>query len=307
MIRIGNAPCSWGIIETIEQNRFTAAQVLEQISASGYVGSELGDWGFLPTDPSKLQSFAAQYNLVIMASWVSVALQDNSRFEEDKEQCLRVARLLTTAFPNEQHRIVLGNDPFSDPERVAHACRIQPSQYLCNKDPEQWKCFLKNTDALADIIQSETGVQAVFHHHTGTWIETADEIEALLDGTTQVKLCFDTGHYAQAGSNSAQGIQKYASRIAHIHFKDCDNRILQQGITEDWDVFRFYKEGVFPELGTGTVDFHSIADEVHAMNYEGWIIVEQDILDDAVSDPYQSAVRNRDFIRTIESKLYNNQ
>lgn len=299
MIRVGNAPCSWGIIETITQNRFTAAEVLEQISKSGYVGSELGDWGFLPTEPNELKEFASNYNLIIMASWVSVILQDKNHFDEDLAQCMRVAKLLKAAFPNEGHRIVLGNDPFADKERVAYAGRIKPEQYLCNREPEQWKHFLINADRLADEVYSETGVQVVFHHHTGTWIETDEEIEALLEGTKKVGLCFDTGHYTQGGAVASLGIRKYASRIRHIHFKDCDEDLNKKGISDNWDALRFYREGVFPELGKGTVDFKDIFAEITKMNYDGWIIVEQDIMDDDVSDPYQSAVRNREFIAKL--------
>ncbi len=62
-ILVGNAPCSWGTLEFdgSQGGRFTYAQMLDELTATGYTGSELGDWGFMPTEPAALASaFAAR-------------------------------------------------------------------------------------------------------------------------------------------------------------------------------------------------------------------------------------------------------
>ena len=52
-IKIANAPCSWGVLEfELEGEAMGYQQVLDEIAATGYAGTELGDWGFMPTDPA---------------------------------------------------------------------------------------------------------------------------------------------------------------------------------------------------------------------------------------------------------------
>ena len=44
MIRVANAPCSWGVLEFESAvPNAPMAQVLDEMRASGYVGTELGD------------------------------------------------------------------------------------------------------------------------------------------------------------------------------------------------------------------------------------------------------------------------
>jgi inosose dehydratase len=50
---IGNAPCSWGI-NYPTGNAYTWQEYLDQVAASGYRGTELGPFGFLPKDKAVL-------------------------------------------------------------------------------------------------------------------------------------------------------------------------------------------------------------------------------------------------------------
>ena len=57
-MHLANAPCSWGVLEFEADRQRTPAgyaQVLDEIRETGYVGTELGDWGFMPTDPGRLR------------------------------------------------------------------------------------------------------------------------------------------------------------------------------------------------------------------------------------------------------------
>ena len=56
MIRLANAPCSWGVIENTPGERGGYALVLDEMQETGYFGTELGDWGFMPTAPSELRA-----------------------------------------------------------------------------------------------------------------------------------------------------------------------------------------------------------------------------------------------------------
>ncbi len=79
MIRIPNALCSWGVIENVSGERGGYVQVLDEKQQTGYAGTELGDWGFMPTDPQRLRQELESRSLGLLASWVSVALHDLQR------------------------------------------------------------------------------------------------------------------------------------------------------------------------------------------------------------------------------------
>nr|MCU0803379.1 myo-inositol catabolism protein [Paracoccaceae bacterium] len=52
MIRIGNAPCSWGVEWADDPRNPTWQKVLGDCAAAGYKGIELGPIGFMPEDPA---------------------------------------------------------------------------------------------------------------------------------------------------------------------------------------------------------------------------------------------------------------
>jgi len=59
------------------------------------------------------------------------------------------------------------------------------------------------------------------------------------------------------------------------------------------------KAGIFCELGQGAVDFPTVLEEMEAIGYKGWAIVEQDILSDDLDYPKQASQRNRDYLRQL--------
>src|SRR5438876_11095283 len=83
-IRVANAPCSWGIIENVEGERGGYARVLDEMRETGYAGTELGEWGFMPTEPRELRQELDRRNLNLLASWVTVHLHDAARLGTDE-------------------------------------------------------------------------------------------------------------------------------------------------------------------------------------------------------------------------------
>ena len=77
LIKIANAPCSWGALEfDLEGEAPDYVQVLNEIAETGYAGTELGDWGFMPTEPEKLLGEIHGRNLVLLGAFVPVFLKD---------------------------------------------------------------------------------------------------------------------------------------------------------------------------------------------------------------------------------------
>src|SRR4051812_21423365 len=122
-MRIANAPCSWGVLEFDGMERMApCGQVLDEIAATGYAGTELGDWGFMPTDPPALSAELAARNLGMLGAFVPVRLADASAHAAGIDTAIRTARLLaaTGAAP----LVVLADDCATDPNRTARAGRI---------------------------------------------------------------------------------------------------------------------------------------------------------------------------------------
>lgn len=296
MLKIANAPCSWGIIENIAGTRGQYKTVLTEMQATGYDGTELGDWGFMPTDPAQLRAELANYELQLLGSWVSVMLHDVNQHEQSAADAVRTAKLLAEV-GGQDCKIVLGNDPYGDPLRTKNAGRITPDMGM---DEAQWTIFAEGANMVAQRVMDETGLKTVFHHHIGTWIETPAEVERLMNMTNPaiLGLCFDTGHWQFAGGDPLEGLQQFKDRIWHVHFKDCDPKIAAQSRLEAWDGVTSVEHGVFCELGKGGVDFPAVRDMLGEIGYTGWVVVEQDIIPD-MGTPKASAQHNRDYLKSI--------
>jgi inosose dehydratase len=306
MIKIANAPCSWGALEfNLPGQGASYQQVLNEIKETGYAGTELGDWGFMPTDPQALRRELAARALELVGAFVPVAFLDEKARAEGEQRAIKTARLLAdTAGP--EPFLVLADDNGKDSQRTKLAGRIKPGQTL---KPEQWKSYGANVNRLAAAVKRETGLRSVFHHHCAGFVETHWEIEALLENTdpSLVGLCFDTGHYRfGGGTEPVQLLQRYRNRLWHIHFKDCSAAMLVESQKQEWDYFDSLKHGIFCELGRGDVPFKAVLEELRDSNYSGWIVVEQDVLP-GMGVPKQYALSNRQFLRQTTEKETANQ
>src|SRR3990172_13112095 len=169
MIRVANAPVSWGVLEfegTVGRAGYPL--VLDQIRETGYAGTELGDWGFLPTDPTELHRELGQRDLALLGAFVPVALADPRSHAAGREAALRVARLMVQA-AGDQPFIVLADDNGRVPLRMQNAGRIRPEHGLSD---DSWQIFGEGAVRLAESVRRETGLRTVFHPHSARSVET---------------------------------------------------------------------------------------------------------------------------------------
>ena len=307
-IRIANAPCSWGTLEFegLKGERIGYEQMLDELVETGYVGTELGDWGFMPTDPPALRYALAKRNLTMVGAFVPVALKHAERHDAGVEEALRYAGLLaavaeigTNAWPPV---IVLADNNGTDPIRTANAGRITPEMGLNNAE---WQVFAHGAEKVARAVKVETGLRTVFHHHCAGYVETPAEIARLMDMTdpSLLGLVFDTGHYLYGSGTTdpslvLSGLESLAGRIWHMHFKDCQPEIAARARTQGWDYFMAVRSGIFCELGRGNVDFGGVKAWMQGRGFEGWIVVEQDVLP-GMGVPKVSAGRNRSYLKSL--------
>ncbi len=296
-IRIANAPCSWGVLEfDLPGKALGYAQVLDEIRDTGYVGTEFGDWGFMPTEPAALRRELDARRLAMVGAFVPVAFADPKAHAAGVEVAVRTAKLLAVV-EDQSPFIVLADDNGKIPARTKQAGRITPADGL---NEAQWATFASGVETVARAVREQAGLRSVFHHHAAGYIETPEEIARLLALTNPelVGLCFDTGHYRFGGGEPVAGLRRHRDRIWHVHFKDCSPTIHQRSRAEGWDYFGSLKHGIFCELGKGDVDFAAVTAELRRTNYTDWIVVEQDVLP-GMGAPKEFAQRNRDYLRKL--------
>ncbi len=335
-IQVANAPCSWGSLEFegMEAKPITYGQMLDELAETGYTGTELGDWGFMPTDPEVLRGELERRGLTMVGAFVPLGFRKVMRLadealslglrEHDCEAHLnqilaqalnqvpeggpelghvgRVAALLA-AVTSDSHKplVILADENGTVLERTKNAGRITASMGLTDME---WAHFGAIMNATAEMVLEEDGLSCVFHHHCAGYVETPDEIARLMDATDpdRLSLLLDTGHYVYGAGGDGDAVfdalERFAGRIGHVHFKDCDPAVAAEARTHGWDYFEAVRHGVFCELGKGAVDFAAVLDWLRRHEYSGWITVEQDVLP-GMGTPKESARRNREFLRGI--------
>jgi inosose dehydratase len=306
MIKIANAPCSWGTIE----GRGTGvpyAQMLDELVETGYEGTELGDLGYMPTDPERLRDELERRDLTMLGAYEGVNLRDPDVLSVARARISTIARLLAAVKDVGDRRrapyFILADDNGRNRERTRYAGRVAPELSLSR---DEWARFARNAEEVALLVAGETGLKTVFHPHCAGFVETPTEIERLCDATDPelIGLVFDTGHYTYGtgwdddGSAALTGLQRYWERIWYVHFKDCHPEVASRARREGWDYTEAVKHGVFCELGQGSVDFAAIVAFLKDAGYDDWITVEQDVLP-GMGTPKESARRNREYLRGL--------
>ena len=153
MIRVANAPCSWGVLEFEGMGEsYPYDRVLDEIAATGYIGSELGDWGFMPTESSRLREEFDRRGLSLLGAFVPVFMADASTHDEGIRIAVRTARLLAQA-STVSPVIVLADDNGRDAHRTAQAGRIRRDDSL---DEARWKTFAAGATAIARAVKDDS-------------------------------------------------------------------------------------------------------------------------------------------------------
>ena len=168
-----------------------------------------------------------------------------------------------------------------------------------------WKNLARGAEGIACAVGEQVGLRTVFHHHCAGFIETPAEVARLLDMTDPdlLGLVLDTGHlmYGSGADDPAalrDCLERFDRRIWHVHLKDCCPDVAATARHEGWDYFEALRHGLFCELGQGCVDFRAVVDWLRGRGFDGWAVVEQDVLP-GMGSRKESARRNREYLRSI--------
>lgn len=292
-IRIGNAPCSWGVEFADDPRNPPWRRVLSECAAAGYKGIELGPIGFMPEDPALLGEALAQDDLTLIGGVVFRPFHDPEKWDEVLDAATRTCKALVAH--GAQQLVLI--DSIS-PRRAPTAGRAEAAEQM---DTAEWTAFRDRIATVAKMSAEEYGLTVGIHAHAAGFIDFEPELERLLDEVDEkvLKICFDTGHHSYAGFDPVAFMRRHIGRISYMHFKDIDPRVKADVIANGTGFYDACGQGIFCNLGTGDVDFPAIRKILLDARFEGWCTVEQDCDPTLDVSPIDDARKNRDYLKSI--------
>ena len=268
-----SAPDSWGVLDYLGPSwQQSYEKMLDEMMEAGYRGTELGPYGFFPTDPGILAPELAKRGMKLLGSFVPVRMGDPSAGSAVIERIRKVGKLLATMGAP---FLVMADDQSNARNRFSGRAYDKDCPRLT---AEQWK-YVGTVVADAERVASEFGLDLVFHPHVATYVETPEECELFFHATshTNVGLCLDTGHCVYGQGDAIREASKYKSKLRFVHIKDCDASVLAEARRHKWTFEEAIEHGVFTIIGQGDIDFPAFFRTLATNAYSGWSVVEQDV------------------------------
>ena len=293
MMKIGNAPCSWGIEFASDPAYPTWQSVLSQCAGAGYKGIELGPIGYMPEDPAILRDELVKNDLSIIGGVVFRPFHDPAKWDEVMDASVRTCKALVAHGAN--HLVLI--DSIS-PRRAPTAGRADEAEQMENAE---WAAFRDRIATIARMGTEEYGLTVGMHAHAAGFIDFEPELERLLDEVDEniLKICFDTGHHSYAGYDPVAFMKRYIDRISYMHFKDIDPAVKADVVANRTDFYKACGQGIFCNLGQGDVDFPAVRQVLLDAGFDGWCTVEQDCDPALPGTPLEDAEANRKYLESI--------
>lgn len=289
-IKIANAPCSWGVDYSGDLNNPKWENVINEISEAGYLYSELGPYGYFPTDYKIIKNKLDPLNLKIIGGFIFDNIHEPSQHKIILDKIKKSCELLKNL--NSNFFVII--DHISE-ERMKTSGNEKNSPIL---DSDKYNAMCNFITEISKISYEEYGLMPVLHPHAGSYIEYESEIDNLLDSVNSnyLGLCLDTAHLYYSAVNPYNAIIKYSSKIKHMHFKDINQKILEEVYKNKIDFDSAVKMNVFCPLGSGVIDFKKILNNLDNIDYDGFATIEQDIDPAEGLNPLEYAKQSLEFL-----------
>ena len=293
MMKIGNAPCSWGIEFASDPAYPTWQSVLSQCAGAGYKGIELGPIGYMPEDPAILRDELVKNDLSIIGGVIFRPFHDPAKWDEVMDASVRTCKALVAH--GAKHLVLIVS---ISPRRAPTAGRADEAEQMENAE---WTAFRDRIATIAKMGSEEYGLTVGMHAHAAGFIDFEPELERLLDEVDEniLKICFDTGHHSYAGYDPVAFMKRYIDRISYMHFKDIDPAVKADVVANRTDFYKACGQGIFCNLGQGDVDFPAVRQVLLDAGFEGWCTVEQDCDPALPGTPLEDAEANRKYLESI--------
>lgn len=286
-VRLAIAPIAWtndDLPELGSQNTFE--QCVSEMALAGFEGSEVGNK--YPRDPALLNKALGLRGLTICNAWFSSYLTTKPYAEVEKAFLAHRdflfavgARVIGAA---EQGGSIQGMD-------------LPVFEAKPRFDGDAWKRLSEGLNRLGERAK-ERGMSLTYHHHMGTGVQTAEEIDRLMESTQTglLDLLYDTGHLVFSGEDHLAVLRKWVKRVRHVHLKDVRPAIVARVKKEKLSFLSAVKAGAFTVPGDGSIDFVPVFKALEAAGYRGWWVVEAE-QDPALANPLEFAIKARKYIR----------
>jgi inosose dehydratase len=278
LVAVANAPVSYGAFELTvghDPNVPDGLSVLDQVAAAGYAGIDLGPTGYLGTG-ERLGELLAERGLGLAGAYLELPYADHDALRQalpDLDAMLDVFDTVGPYLPGPRPRPTLADSG-------SEARRGRPGRSVSDRsaglDADSWHKF---AEGLATVVAHcrDRGYEPTFHPETGTHVEAPWEIGRVLE-ISDIGLCLETGHMMLGGGDPVAMLRAWAERINHVHLKDARLGVMRQIIEDEAPVTDIWSREAFCALGHGDLDTGAIIDGVRAIGFQGWLVVEQDIL-----------------------------
>ena len=287
-IKLGVAPDSWGVWFANDPKQAPWQRYLDEIVQAGFTRTELGPYGYMPTDPQVLRRELERRGLEPVALAEGGNLEEPSAWPALEKLASQACELLVGVGGK---YFVLFDESYTD-SRTGEP--VSDSAL----DEEHWKRLIDSTTRLADRVHSRFGLRMLFHPHAETHVETEDQIERFLRETDpqRVNLCFDTGHHAYRGGDAVAFMRKHHDRIPFLHVKSIDADVQRRVAAEHIPFAGAVGMDMFVEPSRGAIDFMQFRDVLREIDYNGYAIVEQDMYPAPLDKPLPIAKRTHDYL-----------
>src|SRR6201996_7221797 len=293
-----SAPDSWGVLDYPSPSWEQSYQkMLDEMVEAGYTGTELGPYGFFPTDAGVLSAELSRRKLKLLGSFVPVPLSDPASAKVVVEQIRKVGDLLSALGAP----FLVLSDAQSE-ERDAIAGRV-PRDGSKSLNAGQWKQVAKVVAEAAQVAK-DFNLDLVFHPHVSTYVETPEETERFFEETSGsgVGLCLDTGHCAYAGGDPVAEAEKYREVLRFVHIKDVDRKVMDQVRHSEMNFEQAIAAHAFTIIGQGSVDFPAFFSALRRNQYSGWMVVEQDVTYGATEiPPVESVAASLEYLLQVSA------
>jgi len=288
MVKIGNAPVSYGAFEvTVGKHDGvpTAAEVLDAVQAAGYEGIDLGPLGYLGLGADLKQALDSR-GLLLTGGYVEIDVS------ADEAPAAGLAELTAVCG---QFDAVAGSIGREFLPRPTVALIGTPAGAGSDAQAQRWQRIERVVGEVVSQCRGR-GYEACLHNEVGTQLSGQDSVIRVLE-STQASLCLDTGHLVAAGGDPLAILDGWRDRVSHVHLKDARPSPSGRPFT---DAMELWEGDAFCPLGVGQGRVEEVLGSLRAGGYDGWIVVEQDVLPRSVEAYRQASTHqqeNRQYLR----------
>lgn len=290
--RVATAPISWGVCEVPGWgDQLPPDRVLREMASLGFTATELGATGWLPTEAGPLQELLARHDLGLLAAFVPLVLHDRSQWNAELAAADAAADLLASVGARYFNTAPVTSVDW-EPRRTY--------------GEDEWDALVEGIAAVEEICERH-GLRQVLHEHYGCVVETAEEIELVLD-RSPVSFVLDTGHLAIGGFDPVAFARDHLDRVGLVHLKDLRRSVADRLHRGELTLMEAVQAGLFPSLGEGDLAIDEVIMTLESAGYGGDYVVEQDCAitgeTPAPGDgPIRDVARSVAYLQTLSAQL----